>query len=209
MLLSEYSKSTEVAAQRLKDYCTTFLTRDVRELANIKDLANYEKFLRTLALYSSRTFNLSQVSREISVKQSTLNDWLGTLEAGYIIWKLRGYAKKISKREAKSIKPVFIDAGLQTSLLGYQTEAQLQVSPLRESIFETAVLNAIRNLVGGSHSIYYWRANDDYEVDCVIENSFEDLIPVEIKFTSNPNEDDTRGISAFSRNTMGRRSVCL
>ena len=197
MALRDISETESEASQRLRDYVLTFVTKDVREISTIKDLGSFEKFLRTLAIHSSKTFNLSEIGRSIGLRQSTLSEWQSILEASYLMWKIPGYSKKMGKRESKTPKVVLIDCGLQASLLGYEQSRQIDVSPLKGAIFETAVLNAIRSTIGRDKNVFYWRQNEECEVDCVIENAFDDPIPVEIKHTSKPNSDDLTGIRAF------------
>lgn len=197
MALPEISETENEASQRLRDYILTFVTKDVREISAIKDLGGFEKFLRTLAIHSSKILNLSEIGRSIGLKQSTLSEWQSILEASYLIWRIPGYTRKIGKRESKLPKLVLIDCGLQASLLGYEKSRQVDVSPLKGAIFETAALNAIRSTIARDKNVYYWRQNEDCEVDCVIELSFDDPIPVEIKHTSKPNSDDLTGIRAF------------
>jgi hypothetical protein len=197
MALRDISEDETAASQRLRDYVLTFVTKDVREISAIKDLGRFEKFLRTLAIYSSKTFNLSEIGRDIGLRQSTLGDWQSILESSYLMWKIPGYSKKLGKRESKIPKVVLIDCGLQASLLGYEQSSQIDVSPLKGAIFETGVLNAIRSTLGRDKNVFYWRKNEDCEVDCVIENKFDDPVPIEIKHTSKPNADDLRGLRAF------------
>ena len=197
MALREISESETIASQRLRDYVMTFVTKDVREISAIKDLGNFEKFLRSLAIYSSRSFNLSDIARSLGMRQSTLSEWQSILEASYLLWRIPGYSKKIGKRESKIPKMVLIDGGLQANLLGYDQSKQIDASPLKGAIFETAVLNAIRSTIGRDKKIFYWRQNEECEVDCVIENTFDDVIPIEIKHSAKPNADDLLGIRAF------------
>jgi predicted AAA+ superfamily ATPase len=199
MALQEISASEEISSQRLRDYVLTFVTKDVREISAIKDLAGFEKFLRTLAIYSSKMLNLSEISRGIGLRQSTLSEWHSILEASYLLWKIPGYSKRVGKRESKIPKAVLIDCGLQANLLGYEHSRQIDASPLKGAIFETGVLNAIRSTIGRDKNIFYWRYNEDCEVDCIIENTFDEPIPIEIKHTSNPKSEDIEGIRAFMK----------
>lgn len=199
MALHEISASEEIASQRLRDYVLTFVTKDVREISAIKDLAGFEKFLRTLAIYSAKMLNLSEISRSIGLRQSTLSEWHSILEASYLLWKIPGYSKRLGKRESKIPKAVLIDCGLQANLMGYEHSRQIDASPLKGAIFETAVLNAIRSTIGREKNIFYWRYDENCEVDCVVENTFDMPIPIEIKHTSNPQSEDVEGIRAFKK----------
>lgn len=71
--------------------------------------------------------------------------------------------------------------------------------PLWGPIFETAVISEIRKqaeVMSTKPNFYHWRAYSGAEVDLILEwNGW--YYPIEIKGTSYPKRNDTRGISAF------------
>lgn len=199
MALTQHSPTVGDACTRLRDYIKTYLTKDLRDLSLIKDLAAFEKFLRQIALMSAQVLNISAIGNAIGLKQSTASEWLSLLEASYLYWRLPGFHQKLGRRESKRSKGVMVDSGLVASLMGYQNVDQISASPLLGRIFETAALNTIRHGIGRGRNLYHWRSDEKNEVDLVLERSRDEPIPIEIKLTSRPAHADLSGIEAFKK----------
>jgi hypothetical protein len=202
MILAELSARPEDAVQRLSDYIQTYLTRDLRDLAQIEDLGRFERFLRQVSIHASRLLNVTEIASGAGIPQSTADQWIGLLEASHLFWTARGYALQHSRRERKGPKGFLIDSGLHASLLGYTHPNQLLSSPLLGPIFETAAANAIRKIArrdGRPLPAYHWRHGDTEEVDLIIELAHDDLCLVEFKWTANPSTDAIQGINAYRK----------
>jgi predicted AAA+ superfamily ATPase len=67
--------------------------------------------------------------------------------------------------------------------MGITLPQQLNIHPLRGSIFETFIVSELvkkRTNVGKRVNLYYWRDKTGYEIDVIIDNVLS-LLPVEIK----------------------------
>src|SRR4030095_12852915 len=62
-------------------YLATYLERDVRSLANVGSLRDFERFLRACALRSANLLNKADLARDVGIAPSTANHWLSMLEA--------------------------------------------------------------------------------------------------------------------------------
>lgn len=59
----------------------TYLLRDVRSLANVGSLRDFERLLRACALRSANLLNKADLARDVGIAPSTANQWLSVLEA--------------------------------------------------------------------------------------------------------------------------------
>ena len=169
----------EIASRRSVDrklwcssYISTFLERDVRNLAHIGDLSQFERFLRLCAVRTGQLLNLSDLARDIGVSVPTAKRWLSVLEAGYQVYLLYPYYRSLGKRLVKSPKMYFNDTALATYLLGLHDKETLLNSPSFGNLFETLVVTDVlkRFLHSGEMpSLYYLRTRDGLEIDLVIE----------------------------------------
>ena len=169
----------EIASRKAVDrqiwsgsYIATFLERDVRNLAHIGDLSQFERFLRLCAVRTGQLLNLSDLARDIGVSVPTAKRWLSILEAGYQIFLLYPYYRNVGKRLVKSPKMYFNDTALAAYLLGLHDKDTLFNSPSFGHLFETMVVTDVlkRFLHGGEMpSMYYLRTRDGLEIDLVIE----------------------------------------
>jgi len=88
----------EIASKRAVDrqlwcgsYISTYLERDVRNLAQVGDLGQFERFLRICAIRTGQIINLSDTAKEIGMSVPTIKRWLSLLETGNHLKKGTGY----------------------------------------------------------------------------------------------------------------------
>jgi len=180
----------EIATHRKVDrklwcssYITTYLERDIRNLANIGDLSQFERFLIACAVRTGQILNISEIARDIGISVPTAKRWLSLLETGHQIYLLYPYYRNIGKRLIKSPKLYFSDTALCSYLLGFNNAETLVKGPSFGNLFETMVVcDFLKRFLhfGEKVSMYYLRSRDGLEVDLVIEQG-EDLHLFEIK----------------------------
>lgn len=153
-------------------YIATFLERDIRNLAQVGDLNQFERFLRLCATRTGQILNISELAREIGVAVPTAKRWLSLLETSYQIFLLYPYYKNLGKRLIKSPKLYFNDPALVCYLLGLNERQTLLKSPHFPHIFETfVVIDFWKRFLhfGQLPSLYYLRTRDGLEVDLLLE----------------------------------------
>ncbi len=153
-------------------YITTYLERDVRNLGNIGDLNQFERFLLSCAARTGQILNLSEMARDIGISVPTAKRWLSYLETCYQVYLLYPYYKNIGKRIVKSPKLYFNDTALCTYLLGINESTALINGVSFGAVFETMVICDFfkRFLHSGIRpSMYYLKSRDGLEVDLLIE----------------------------------------
>lgn len=169
----------EIASKRSVDrqlwcgsYISTYLERDVRNLAQIGNLSQFERFLRLCAMRTGQILNQSELAKEVGMSVPTVKRWLSILETGYQIYLLYPYYRNIGKRLVKSPKMYFNDTALASYLLGLHDRETLMNSPNLGNLFETMVVTDILKRFlhfGQMPSMYYLRTRDGLEVDLVLE----------------------------------------
>jgi hypothetical protein len=153
-------------------YISTYLERDVRNLSQIGDLSQFERFLKLCAARSGQLLNLSEMAKDIGVSVPTTKRWLSILETGYQIYLLYPYYKNLGKRLVKSPKLYFCDTALVSYLLGLHDRETLTKSPNFGNLFETLIVNDFLKRFlhfGQIPSLYYLRTRDALEIDLVLE----------------------------------------
>jgi predicted AAA+ superfamily ATPase len=153
-------------------YLSTYLERDVRNLAQIGDLSQFERFLRLCAIRTGQLLNLSELAKEIGMSVPTVKRWVSMLEAGYQVYLLYPYNKNVGKRLIKSPKLYFNDTALASYLLGLHDRETLLNSPSFGNLFETMVVtDFLKRFLhfGQMPSMYYLRTRDGLEVDLALE----------------------------------------
>jgi predicted AAA+ superfamily ATPase len=152
----------------LLNYYSTYIERDIRKLINIKDLQAFQTFIRLCAARVGQEFNASNLSVETGVAVNTIRHWTSILSASYVVFLLHPYYANIGKRLTKTPKIYFYDTGLASFLLGIQTTEQLDVHPLRGSLFENMIVNDIMKSGsnrGVEEQLFFYRDKSKHEVD--------------------------------------------
>lgn len=187
------------------DYYQSYIQRDVRDLAQIRDLDLFDRFVRLCAGRIAQPLNLAALANETGVTRVTAENWFVLLETSFLLYRLQPYYRNHGKRLTKSSKLYFYDVGLAAYLLGIQEESQIAPHPLRGSLFENLVITDLhkqRYHQAKEPSFFFYRDSNANEVDCLCERGAKiDLI--EIKGSRTFNTDYLRGIKAFERFLKG------
>ncbi|HEB31201.1 MAG TPA: ATP-binding protein [Spirochaetes bacterium] len=182
-------------------YLMTYLERDIRNIIRVHDLSLFQKFVELCAGRTGQVLNKNSLANECGISNKTIEEWLSVLEASFIIFRLRPYHNNWNKRIVKSPKLYFLDTGLVSYLLRIESAQQIKNHPLRGEIFETFIVNEFlkrRLHFGNRENIYYFRDNNNNEVDLVIDTGYGP-VPVEIKSGQTINNNFFKGLDYFSR----------
>ncbi|MEA3443935.1 MAG: ATP-binding protein [Bacteroidota bacterium] len=166
-----------------RNYFQTYVERDVRQLMQIRNLSQFENFVRLLVGRVGSILNLQSLTSDLGISSNTLKEWLSILEASYIIFRLYPYFENFGKRATKTPKLYFTDVGLACYLLGIEKPEQVNRDPLAGNLFENmVVMDAVKTRLnkGMDTNLYYFRDNNENEVDLVYLKNRK-LIPIEIK----------------------------
>ncbi len=178
------------------NYFQTYIERDVHQLINIRDISNFQKFVRLCAARTGQLLNLSSIANDCGITHNTVKAWISILEASYIVFLLQPYYKNYGKRLVKTPKIYFYDVGLASFLTGIQSAEMMSTHQYRGSLFENFIIAEIIKLnynKGLIPQIYFWRDRIGNEVDLLIEHGAY-VQPIEIKSGSTFNNDFIKGL---------------
>lgn len=195
-------------AVALGDYFETYVQRDLRELVQLRHLAEFERFVRLAAGRVGQVLNLQGLAADVGISGHTAREWIGLLEASFIVFRLPPWFANIGKRLVKSPKLYFCDVGLAAWLVGIRRSEHLAAHPLRGHLFENlAVLEALKTYAnaGERADLHFFRDSAGNEVDLVLEHD-QTLMLVEIKSASSVAPDAMRAVAAVRRG-LGNRAT--
>ena len=188
-------------------YLAAYLERDVRSLANVGSLRDFERFLRACALRSANLLNKADLARDVGIAPSTANLWLSTLEASGQIVLLEPWFSNRTKSIVKSPKLYMADTGLLCALLNIRSQDALRQSPAAGAVWETFVfaqLRARERRAGRVGSLFFWR-DRTREVDFVVDIGGK-LELFEAKWAEVPASGDTVNLD-FVRNAVSKGRI--
>ncbi|MEI8300891.1 MAG: ATP-binding protein, partial [Chlamydiota bacterium] len=182
-----------------RNYHQTYLEKDLRQLINIKDLSQFQRFIKLCAGRIGQLLNLSSLANDLGVSATTIEHWISLLEASYLVILLQPYFENFGKRSIKSPKLYFTDVGLACYLLGIETPEQLSRDPLKGALFENLVfleLYKARSNQGLDPHLYFYRDHKGFEIDFIFEQGRR-LTPIEVKSSQTFNLNFSKNILTF------------
>lgn len=186
------------------NYISTYVEKDVRQLLKITDVLTFQRFLKLCAARVGNLINYTELARDCDISSHTAKEWLSVLETSYIIKVLSPYYKNFNKRVTKQPKLYFYDTSLVCSLLNIRTREELFNHPLKGALFESFVISEIFKYNYNHNEtpqIYFWRDVQGHEIDCILEKSFDQTIPVEIKASKTISNDFFSGLIDWQKIT--------
>lgn len=167
-------------------YIETYITRDVRDVAQIDNLHDFRRLIQLLAANTAQLLNLSHLANDLGVSVPTVKRWVSILEMSYVVFLLQPYYRNFGKRIIKSPKVYFYDTGLVSALTGIQSEEMYARGPMAGHLFENYVI--AQSVKSARHrnqrsEFYFYRTSNGVEIDLVIETGLSQEF-VEIKKTA-------------------------
>ncbi|GAM08915.1 putative protein [Geobacter sp. OR-1] len=191
-------------SEALANYFETYVERDIRRIIAVRDLSQFEKFVRMCAGRVGQLLNLQGLAADVGISHTTARSWLSLLEASYLVFVLQPWFVNTGKRLVKTPKLYFYDVGLAAWLLGIETESQASRDPLRGNLFENMVVMEVlkhRFNRGLRSNLYFYRDSKGNEVDLLLEFG-ANVFPLEIKSGATVAPDFFKGLKNFS--SLGR-----
>lgn len=187
------------AREAMDFYCATYLERDVRSILQVRDLGQFDSFLRLGATRTAQILNVSGLGADAGLSNHTANQWLSVLQASHLVYLLKPHHANLGKRLIKSPKLHWLDSGLCSYLLEMRTPQHVGTHPMRGAMFESFVATElIKQAFNSGHrpNLFYFRDNHGLEIDLLLDFG-EHVVPIEVKLGQTVNKDFFKGLAAY------------
>lgn len=182
-------------------YLSTYLERDVRNLLNVGNLRDFDRFLRAVAIRTGQLLSYSDLARDVGIAPNTAKQWISVLQASDQIFLLEPYHRNLGKRLIKSPKLYMCDTGLAAFLMGFADWAAVTRHPVVGPLWEThLVMQVVKHFsaAGRNVPLWFWRTVQGEEVDLLLEEGGR-FTALEVKFSERPGPADLKGFTALER----------
>lgn len=166
--------NVELKEKYLQQIVDTYIRKDIRDLADIKEIDKFNKLVEVLASQSGNLLDITELSNTCSLARQTVESYLFILENTYIIKLVKPYYKNIRSELFKTPKIFFYDSGLMQVLWLKQLQKEVI-----GNVFETSIFGEFVKKYGADN-VFYWRTADKKEIDFIL-NSKNNLLAVETK----------------------------
>jgi predicted AAA+ superfamily ATPase len=161
----------------LRDYSTTYLERDLGDLANLNDLKPFRKFQRMAALRSANLLSYSELSKDSGIGVETARRYLEYLRISYQAFLVQPYHTNLTSSLVKTPKLFWVDNGMLRYLSEYGFT--LDSGQLYENYIASELLKFIRTNALETRLTFY-RTRSGMEIDFILETE-NGLIAIEVK----------------------------
>jgi predicted AAA+ superfamily ATPase len=187
------------------DYVAGLLTRDLKDIINIKRKDKLRQLLSILAAWSSKFMDASSIASNLGSTRTTLASYINALESLYLFDRLEAWPKNDYGRATQRDKIFATDTGLMTSLLDWNLKDVLYDPDRSGKLVETLVFNEISTQIdlNSEYKMYHYRDREKREIDFIIERLQKETVGVEVKAGSNVSPADCRHLVWF-KNTYAR-----
>jgi len=171
----------------LGNYVKTYLERDIRDLAELRNLEPFAKTQKILAINTAQLTNNSQIATEAGVTSKTVQRFIEYMSISYQTLVLQPWSRNRKKRLVKSPKVHFLDVGVMRAILQKQGE-------LSGHEFESAIVAEIYKQIKAIFAnvqFYHLRTSDGREIDLLIETE-AGYISIEIKSSKTVRKVDAK-----------------
>jgi predicted AAA+ superfamily ATPase len=182
-----------------RDYANTLITRDLREILNIRRSETLRDLLYILASWSSKLMDISGICSNLSLTKNTFETYTNLLQGIYLFEKLKPWLRTDYDRVGKKEKVFMTDSGLMSSLLYWKLD-NIALDPDKSgNLFETLVFNELSTLVSinSGYELYHYRDRENREIDFILENEDSDIVGLEVKSGSIVSGNDFKHLKWF------------
>ncbi len=182
-------------------YISTYIERDARDMAELRDIDSFFRFVNVLAPRSTGLLNKSELSKEIGIRSETLENYLTVMAQTFQITLLRPYYENIGKQFVKSPKLYLNDTGLMCYFLRLYNREQFEQSEYKGALIETLVCNELLKHIAFCQEptdLFFYRTSDKKEIDFLLVRN-DRIIAIEVKASASLDHDAFRHIRDFQR----------
>lgn len=174
-----------------QSYVSTYVQRDIRDLAQVADEMAFFNFMTIIAARTGKPVIYEEIAKEAGISSPTAKKWLSLLVSSYIVALVQPYHNNILKRATKRPLLHFLDTGLCAHLLKWGSAETLEKGAMSGAFFESYVFSEVYKSylnAGKQPPVFYYRDKDQKEIDILLhENNC--LYPIEIKKAASPGKD--------------------
>lgn len=154
----------------LEELTSSYLYKDILELAFIRNASKITQLLKLLALQIGSEVSINELGKNLGLSGETVASYIDLLEQSFILFRLGGFSRNLRKEVSKRNKIYFWDTGIRNCLLNNFSALNLRNDSgfLWENFMVAERLKFLNNTQQRA-SGYFWRTYTGAEIDYVEE----------------------------------------
>lgn len=170
--------------------------------------------LQAMAFFSCAIKNVGELAQETLVSRDTMDKYCSGMETLFLLDEIPAWTFNPIAGLRKKPKLVMADSGLVCHLLNIRhAETLLKGTTLQEQQFGRLVETWVYGQIApemDTHTdwrLFHYRANEDAEVDFLVENDRGELLGLEVKSRETLKPDDFKGLKKFKEAFKGTKFI--
>lgn len=186
----------------LKSYALTYLKEEVWAEHVIRQLEPFRKFLEIAAQNNGEIINYRNIARDVGVDPNTIHSYYQILEDTLVGFHLPAYHRSLRKQQRQSAKFYLFDTGVKRALDGTLSQTLSPNTYGYGKAFEHFLILEIFRLntyLRKDFRFYYFRTQNQLEIDLIIERPGMPVALVEIKSSTRVDERDIKVLNLYKK----------
>ena len=174
---------------------------DIRDLTNLQEISQIELLANFLSQFTSQLLNMSTLATKVQTTTKTIDRWISTLEQFYYCFRIRPWAKNITRTLVK-----------QPKLYLWNWASIKDPGAKAENFIASHLLKAVhfwQDIGLGQYELFFIRDKEKREVDFLVCKDHQPWFLVEVK--SGTNHSLSKGLVHFHKElgTKHAFQVCI
>jgi predicted AAA+ superfamily ATPase len=205
-----YGRAQRRRERWFESYVESVVTRDIRDLTDIRRLEAIPGLLRLIAAQAANLFKAEAMGNDLRLSTKTVQSYTEILETVFLVRRTKAWRPSIGAREVTTPKVYLVDSGLLAYLLGADTRRADRDDQVSGRLFENFVAMEVVRLVDWAQTSamqYHYRdRSTGDEIDVVLESRSGDLVCLECKAAATVRPHDYRAMTKL-RDARGEHFV--
>ncbi len=190
--LPPFFLAESVSEREFQEWMDAYWAKDIQELFRLERRHSFQRFAELLLTHSGGIFEATRYSAPCEVSRTTITNYLGALEATFVVHLLRPFARHRSAEIVSAPKVYGFDTGFVCYHRGWHRLRDDDLGPL----WEHFVLNELHARMQ-TRRLCYWRDKRGHEIDLVLKGDKGHPVAVECKWKADA--FDHSSLMAFRR----------
>ncbi|MDE3269674.1 MAG: AAA family ATPase [Pseudomonadota bacterium] len=182
--------------KELAAYVLTYMREEVQAEGELRDLAPFSRFLRTMALANGEVINFSKLANDCQCPVRDVRSYVEILEDILLGSLLPPWTRSRKRKAVSTAKFYFFDTGVARTLAAIASLDRN--SNLYGKAFEHFIWMELRAYLAyserGLTTLSYWRSRYGHEVDFLVGEE----LAIEVKTTTAVSNRDLKGLQALA-----------
>lgn len=198
--------STKERRRWFKDYLNDLLTKDVKDITEIRKMDTLQSVAEWLLSHSAQFFTIEDLCAKTGISKVTAENYMEALRALYLFDKIPAWNKGDYDRIGKRAKWMAADTGMIANILKWN-EDDMMTDPRAGKMLESWVGHELQVQAdaNGEYELNHYRDRHGHEIDFIVKDEAGNELGIEVKAGAAVGPGDFRHLQWFAKNMAQKK----